>query len=159
MSSTGVGLAAEPQDLGTIEMKLEVVTVPVADAERSKRFYQSLGWRLDADLSFGDSRVVQVTPLHSPCSIHLAQRVIPVAPGSAQRMALIVSDLEAAREDLMARGVDVGEPYHRGASGMEPGVDPDHQSYNTYAEFRDPDGNGWLLQEVTARLPGREWAD
>lgn len=160
MSSTGLDLALEPQNLGTVDMKLEVITVPVADVERSKRFYQGIGWRLDADIMVGEEvHAVQMTPPHSPCSIHFGTGLTGAAPGSAQRMVLIVSDIEAARDELASRGAEVSEPFHTGEAGPAPGPDPERRSYNTYATFSDPDGNTWLLQEVTARLPGREWED
>jgi catechol 2,3-dioxygenase-like lactoylglutathione lyase family enzyme len=144
---------------GTIDMKLEVVTLPVSDVDRAKAFYQSLGWRLDADLTISDDiRAVQFTPTHSDCSVTIAKGLTNTEPGSVQRE-LVVSDIEAAREDLIGRGVEVGEPYHRGAEGLAPGLDPERRSYLSYASFNDPDGNGWLLQEVNERPPGRLWGD
>jgi catechol 2,3-dioxygenase-like lactoylglutathione lyase family enzyme len=143
---------------GTIDMKLEVITIPVSDVDRAKSFYESLGWRLDADFDLGGGRrVVQFTPTHSDCSVAFGAGFIKAEPGSVERLELVVSDIEAARDDLISRGVDVSEPFHRGESGFEPGLDPGRQSYNSYATFKDPDGNGWLLQEVTTRLPGRVW--
>ena len=140
-----------------MDFKLEVVTLPVADAERAKAFYESLGWRQDADISRGDAfRVLQFTPPHSECSIAFGTGITNAPPGSMQRLELVVSDLPAAREELISRGVDVGEPYHL-EGGPVPGMDPERKSYNSYAAFKDPDGNGWLLQEVTSRLPGRVW--
>ena len=137
-----------------VDMKLEVVTLPVSDVERAKRFYQSLGWRLDADIVAGDAlHVVQMTPPHSECSIHFGTGLTASAPGSADRMILAVTDIEAARDDLISRGVDVGEVYE----ARPPGFDEAGRSYFAYAQFKDPDGNGWLLQEITTRLPGREW--
>ena len=145
---------------GTIEMKLEVVTIPVSDVDRSKRFYESLGWRLDADFALGDDvRAVQFTPTRSNASIAFGKGVTTAEPGSAQRIELVVSDIEAARDDLIRRGVDVSDVFHRGESGFEPGPDPERRSYLTYASFSDPDGNGWLLQEVTQRAAGRTWDD
>jgi len=145
---------------GTIDMKLEVVTLPVSDVDRAKRFYQSLGWRLDADIVVGDAiRGVQLTPPHSNASISFGKGLTTAEPGSAQRLELVVDDIEAARSDLIRRGVDVSEIFHRGEKGLEPGPDPRRRSYLTYASFSDPDGNGWLLQEVTQRLPGRLWED
>ena len=148
---------------GTLDMKVEVITVPVSDIDRAKAFYQGLGWRLDADIAQGDAfRVVQLTPPHSGCSISLGKGIAAafgvdeMAPGSQQRMELVVSDIEAARADLISRGADVSEIFHL-EGGRVPGPDPNHTSYNSYATFRDPDGNGWLLQEVTTRLPGRVW--
>jgi catechol 2,3-dioxygenase-like lactoylglutathione lyase family enzyme len=157
MSTTRTSPQGEGQKVGTIDMKLEVVTLPVADIDRSKRFYMGLGWRLDADLDFGDGvRVVQLTPPRSECSIAFGTGLTTAAPGSSQRLEIVVGDIEAARDELMSRGVDVGEPYHLD-NGPKPGVDPERRSYNSYALFSDPDGNTWLLQEVTTRLPGREW--
>jgi catechol 2,3-dioxygenase-like lactoylglutathione lyase family enzyme len=141
-----------------VDMKLEVVVIPVADVERSKRFYGNLGWRLDADFVNGDAfRVVQFTPPGSQCSIHFGKGVTPATPGSASGFYLIVSDVEAARAELAARGVDVSEVFHRPGVGAAPrtGRDPQRRSYSSFATFSDPDGNSWLLQEVTARLPGR----
>jgi catechol 2,3-dioxygenase-like lactoylglutathione lyase family enzyme len=143
----------------TLEMKLELVPVPVTDVDRAKDFYQRLGWRLDADIAVGDTlRVVQVTPRHSSCSVAFGTGVTTGAPGSVQRLILAVDDIDAARADLVARGIDVSDLFHL-AGGPVPGRDPEGRSYQTYASFRDPDGNGWLLQEITSRLPGREWED
>ncbi|QRM34619.1 VOC family protein (plasmid) [Microvirga sp. VF16] len=139
-------------------MKLEVIVIPVADVDRAKRFYDGLGWRLDADFVKGEAfRVVQFTPSGSPCSIHFGKGVTSAEPGSAQRMYLVVSDIEAARAELVERGVDVSDVFHRAAVGEGPlsGPDPERRSYNSFATFSDPDGNSWLLQEITARLPGR----
>lgn len=147
------------QDAVGYEMKLEVVPLPVSDVDRAKRFYQSLGWRLDADFVVGDIRAVQLTPPHSNASISFGKGLTTAAPGSVQRLELVVEDIEAAREDLVSRGVEISEPFHRGESGLAPGPDPERRSYLTYASFNDPDGNGWLLQEVKNRLPGREWED
>jgi catechol 2,3-dioxygenase-like lactoylglutathione lyase family enzyme len=141
-----------------VELKLEVVVIPVSDVDRAKHFYGRLGWRLDADFVKGDAfRVVQFTPPGSPTSIHFGKGVTSQAPGSAVRLYLIVSDVEAARRDLLARGAEVCEIFHRTAVGgpAVPGVDPERRSYNSFATFKDPDGNEWLLQEITARLPGR----
>ncbi|WP_457093177.1 VOC family protein [Microvirga sp. P5_D2] len=146
----------------TLDMKLEVVVIPVSDVDRAKRFYGGLGWRLDADFVKGDAfRVVQFTPPGSPCSIHFGKGVTSAGPGSAQRLYLVVSDIEAARAELVERGVDVSEVFHRAAVGEGPlsGPDPERRSYNSFATFSDPDGNSWLLQEVTQRLPGRVDAD
>jgi catechol 2,3-dioxygenase-like lactoylglutathione lyase family enzyme len=138
--------------------------VPVADVDRAKAFYEGLGWRLDADIARGDAfRVVQMTPTHSECSISIGKGLSAafglkeMEPGSQQRMELVVSDIVAAREDLISRGADVSELFHIGEGGPVPGPDPERTSYNTYATFSDPDGNSWLLQEVTTRLPGRTW--
>lgn len=150
--------SAQPTQPGTIAMKLEVVAIPVADVDRAKSFYASLGWRLDADFEFGsDVRVVQFTPTDSECSLAFGRGLTSAEPGSAERLELVVSDIDAARADLIARGVEVSELFHRGESGLEPGPDPQRASYQTYASFEDPDGNSWLLQEVTERLPGRLW--
>jgi len=164
MSSTQVRneTAIETSRARTADMKLEVVVIPVSDVDRAKRFYGDLGWRLDADFVSGDNfRVVQFTPPGSPCSIHFGRGVTSAAPGSAQRLYLIVSDIVAARAELVSRGVDVSEVSHSRAVGEAPvsGPDPQRRSYNSFASFSDPDGNSWLLQEVTARLPGRVDAD
>ena len=137
-----------------IDTKLEVITIPVSDVDRAKRFYEGLGWRLDADFSNNGRRAVQLTPPGSPCSIHLGTTA---APGSAQGLFLVVDNIEAARADLVSKGATVSEPFHfDGILGpLLPGLDPNRSSYGSYAEFKDPDGNGWLLQEVKARLPGR----
>jgi catechol 2,3-dioxygenase-like lactoylglutathione lyase family enzyme len=143
-------------------MKLEVVAIPVSEVDRAKRFYDGLGWRLDADFVVGDEfRVVQFTPLGSPSSIHFGTGVTPAVPGSARGLFLVVSDIEAARAELIGRGVEVSEVFHRAGPGKPPlsGRDPQRRSYASYASFSDPDGNGWLLQEVTQRLPGRVDAD
>jgi catechol 2,3-dioxygenase-like lactoylglutathione lyase family enzyme len=152
-----------------VDMKLEVVVVPVADVDRAKSFYGGLGWRLDADFAAGDGwRVVQFTPPGSGCSVIFGRNVTAAAPGSAQGLYLVVADIGAARDELLRRGVGIGEVFHHAgdahAGADEPflfgrrrvsGPDPERRSYRSYASFRDPDGNGWLLQEVTARLPGR----
>jgi catechol 2,3-dioxygenase-like lactoylglutathione lyase family enzyme len=148
----------------TNDMKLEVVVIPVADVDRAKRFYESLGWRLDADFANGDDwRVVQMTPPGSPCSVMFGKGFTPAAPGSIQGTLLVVDDVEAVRAELLVHGVPVSEVFHfdgnllRAAEtkGRVPGPDPDGRSYFSFASFSDPDGNGWLLQQVTARLPGR----
>ena len=139
-------------------MKLEVAAIPVSDIDRAKQFYSRLGWRLDADFVVGDHfRGVQFTPPGSPASIHFGKGVTSAAPGSAQGLFLVVSDIEAARAELVGRGVDVGEVFHVAGPGHPPipGRDPQGRSYHSYATFKDPDGNTWLLQEVTSRLPGR----
>ena len=162
MSSTDVSSATsqETAEVGTTDMALEVVTVPVSDVERAKRFYQSLGWRLDADFAAGDDiRLVQMTPPHSQCSIHFGKGVPGITamePGSLQRVYLAVKDIDAAREDLVSRGVDVSEVEEQ---PKPPGFDLPGRSYFAYASFSDPDGNSWLLQEVTTRIPGRGWED
>jgi catechol 2,3-dioxygenase-like lactoylglutathione lyase family enzyme len=153
-SQTGTNTARAP----AVDLKLEVVVIPVSDVERAKRFYGDLGWRLDADLTVGDEfRVVQMTPPGSPCSIHFGTGVTSAVSGSARGLFLVVSDIEAARAELVDRGVDVSEVFHRAGPGDPPlsGPDPQRRSYGSFATFRDPDGNEWLLQEVTARLPGR----
>jgi predicted enzyme related to lactoylglutathione lyase len=149
-----------------VDEKLEVVVIPVSDVGRAKEFYGSLGWRLDADRAAGDNfRIVQFTPPGSDCSIQFGTGITSAAPGSAQDLYLIVSDIEAARTELTARGVKVSEAFHEGAPGARfhhdgaqgrvSGPAPEHASYGSFASFSDPDGNGWLLQEVTSRLPGR----
>ena len=153
----------------SIDLKLEVVTLPVSDVERAKNFYQGLGWRLDADIGVGDDfRIVQFTPPHSQCSIHFGKGLTTAAPGSAKRQLLAVADIESARAELIDRGADVSEVFHYdrrpGHTDEQetrvPGPDPDKSHpYSNYASFSDPDGNGWLLQEITTRLPGREWDD
>jgi catechol 2,3-dioxygenase-like lactoylglutathione lyase family enzyme len=149
----------EMPEAGTIDMNLEVVTLPVSDVDRAKRFYQSLGWRMDADIAVGDNfRAVQLTPPHSPCSIAFGKGLTTAEPGSAQRLLLAVYDIDTAREDLIGRGVRVSEVFHLDG-GRVPGPDPQRRSYQSYASFSDPDGNGWLLQEIKTRLPGREWKD
>jgi catechol 2,3-dioxygenase-like lactoylglutathione lyase family enzyme len=139
-----------------VSLRLEVVTLPVSDVDRAKSFYESLGWRLDADFSAGEEiRGVQFTPPQSQCSIHFGKGITTAEPGSAQRLILAVEDIEAARDDLISRGAEVGEVYE----ARPPGFDQPGRSYFAYASFKDPDGNGWLLQEITTRLPGREWED
>jgi catechol 2,3-dioxygenase-like lactoylglutathione lyase family enzyme len=149
--------AGETQNAQGVDMALEVVTLPVSDVDRAKRFYQSLGWRLDIDLDGGEVRVVQFTPPHSQCSIHFGKGITPAEPGSLDRLILAVKDIDAARDDLVSRGVEVGEVEEQ---PKPPGFPASPgRSYFAYASFSDPDGNGWLLQEVTTRLPGREWED
>jgi catechol 2,3-dioxygenase-like lactoylglutathione lyase family enzyme len=163
MASTEVSSqSASPAEsaLG-VDMYLEVVTLPVSDVNRAKSFYQSLGWRLDADFAVGDdARLVQMTPPHSQCSIHFGKGVPGITamePGSLQRVYLAVKDIDAAREDLVSRGVEVSEVEEQ---PKPPGFpDVPGRSYFAYASFSDPDGNGWVLQEVTTRLPGRVWDD
>ena len=142
---------------GTVDMKLEVVVIPVSDVDRAKRFYGDLGWRLDADFVVGDAFLVQFTPPGSPCSIHFGTGLTSAVPGSARGLYLVVSDIEAARAELVDRGVDVSEVFHRAGPGKPPvnGPHPARSSYSTFATFSDPDGNEWLLQEVTTRFPGR----
>ena len=137
----------------TIDMKLEAIVIPVSDAERAEQFYRRLGWR--QDVTPPGSGVFQFTPHGSACSIQFGKNLTTAAPGSAQRTYLIVSDIEAAREALITAGVEVGEIFHLGANGPAPGLDPKRSSYGSLAVFSDPDGNSWLLQEITTRLPGR----
>jgi catechol 2,3-dioxygenase-like lactoylglutathione lyase family enzyme len=141
-----------------VDMKLEVVVIPVADVDRAKRFYADLGWRLDGDFVVGDEfRGVQFTPPGSACSIQFGRGIPSAVPGPARGLYLVVSDIEAARTALVDRGVEVSEIFHRAGPGKPPlsGADPQRNSYASFATFSDPDGNSWLLQEVTARLPGR----
>ena len=140
-----------------IDMKIEVVVIPVSDVDRAKRFYAGIGWRLDGDYVKGDAfRGVQFTPPGSSCSIHFGTGITSATPGSAQGLFLVVSDIEAARAQLVACGLETSDVFHRGVGeGPKAGRDPERRSYYSYATFRDPDGNTWLLQEVTARLPGR----
>ena len=149
-------------DAGTVGLKLEVVIIPVADVDRAKRFYQGLGWRLDADFAAGDWRALQLTPPGSPCSVIFGKGVTTAVPGSVQGTFLIVEDIEAARAGLVARGADVSEVFHfdgplhvDGTKGRVPGKDPEGHSYRSWASFSDPDGNSWMLQEIKTRLPGR----
>ena len=147
-----------------VDLKLEVVPLPVADVERAKRFYEGLGWRVDADFASGDEwRVVQLTPPGSPCSVSFGKGYTTAVPGSAQGTFLVVDDIEAARAELLARGVGVSDVFHfdgnllrvTGTKGRLPGPDPKGSSYFSFASFSDPDGNSWLLQEVKTRFPGR----
>jgi catechol 2,3-dioxygenase-like lactoylglutathione lyase family enzyme len=140
-----------------MDMKLEVVVLPVSDVDRAKRFYEQLGWRLDADFGGGpDFRVVQLTPPGSAASIHFGKGLTTAAPGAIQGLYLVVLDIEAARADLVRRGVAVSEIFHKTpGTGPQPGPDPERRSYTSFATFSDPDGNGWLLQEIRQRLPGR----
>jgi len=149
-----------------VDLKLEVVVIPVSDVDRAKRFYASLGWRLDADFPFDNGfRVVQFTPPGSGCSIQFGTKITSAAPGSAQGLYLIVSDIDAARNELLARGAKMSEVFHPekpgaqfqrdGTNGRVSGPAPDHASYRSFATFNDPDGNGWLLQEIKTRLPVR----
>jgi catechol 2,3-dioxygenase-like lactoylglutathione lyase family enzyme len=142
--------------VGNVDMKLEVVTIPVSDVDRAKAFYERLGWRIDADIARGDAfRLVQVTPPGSGCSIAFGTGVSTAEPGSARTLELIVADIDAARDQLLARGVESVDVFHGSPWARMAGPDPERQSYRTYAVFADPDGNEWLLQEVTTRLPGR----
>jgi catechol 2,3-dioxygenase-like lactoylglutathione lyase family enzyme len=160
MSSPTVSESTTGTDrAGTSDLKLEVVVIPVSNVDRAKEFYGGLGWRLDADFPISDElRVVQFTPPGSPCSIQFGKGVSSAAPGSAQNLILVVSDIEAARDELIGNRVDVSEVSHGNrfsAEGRQSGPDPEHTSYRTFATFSDPDGNSWVLQEVTTRLPGR----
>jgi catechol 2,3-dioxygenase-like lactoylglutathione lyase family enzyme len=146
----------------TADLKLEVVILPVSDVDRAKRFYGNLGWRLDADFAAGDWRAVQMTPPGSPCSVIFGKGLTTAAPGSVQGTFLIVDDIEAGRKRLIGYGVDVSEVFHFegpirvvGTNGRVPGPDPQGRSYQSWASFSDPDGNGWMLQEIKTRLPGR----
>ena len=159
----GEGVAGTPP-VSAGEMKLEVVVVSVSDVDRAKRFYEGLGWRLDADLAVDDGyRVVQLTPPGSACSIIFGEGVTTAPPGSFQGLQLSVYDIDAARADLLSRGVDVSETFHdvsgifrhAGANGRVSGPAPEHADYGSFVAFSDPDGNGWLLQEIKTRLPGR----
>ncbi len=161
--------ATSGRKVAGVDIKLEVVVIPVSDVDRAKEFYGRLGWRLDADFSHDDDwRGIQFTPPGSACSVIFGKNVTAAAPGSAKGLYLIVPDIEAARGELLRHGVEVSEVFHGGgdvyAGADEPylfgrirvrGADPDHRSYRSFASFRDPDGNGWLLQEITTRLPGR----
>jgi catechol 2,3-dioxygenase-like lactoylglutathione lyase family enzyme len=145
--------ASDPPKPG--EVRLEVVTVPVSDVDRAKAFYENLGWQLDIDIEPGEGlRIVQFTPPGSGCSISFGKGITPAEPGSFQGSELAVYDIDAAREDLIARGIEVSDVYHLDG-GPVPGPDPDGQSYRTFASFNDPDGNKWQLQEIKERLPGR----
>jgi catechol 2,3-dioxygenase-like lactoylglutathione lyase family enzyme len=147
-----------------MDMKLEVVVVPVSDVDRAKRFYESLGWRLDADFaSEGCFRVVQMTPPGSACSLIFGSEVTSAVPGSVEGLQLVVTDIEAAHAEVAACGVDVSDVFHdaggvfhhAGTVGRTPGPAPEHKSYGSFASFSDPDGNSWFIQEVTTRRPGR----
>jgi len=164
-SATNTQSSTAAARTGTVDYKLEVVVLPVADVDRAKRFYVSLGWREDADFPIRDDfRVVQMTPPGSPTSVIFGTGVTEAEPGSSEALVLAVGDVEAARADLAARGVPVSEVFH-GASGFDhaaigtaarvSGPDPDRTSYQSWVSFSDPDGNGWLVQELTTRLPGR----
>lgn len=155
-TDVGSGPTSETQSTLGVDMALEVVTLPVSDVDRAKRFYESLGWRCDIDLVVSDDlRTVQFTPPHSPCSIQFGKGSTTAEPGSAQAMILAVKDIDAARDDLVRRGVDVSDVEVR----RPPGFDENARSYFARASFSDPDGNRWQLQEITTRLPGREWED
>jgi catechol 2,3-dioxygenase-like lactoylglutathione lyase family enzyme len=145
-------------DTRPLDLKLEVVVIPVSDVDRAKSFYSGLGWRLDGDFVVGDTfRGVQFTPPGSPASIHFGKGITVAAPGSASGLYLVVSDIEEARTELVSRGVEVSEVFHRAGPGKPAvkGRDPERRSYSSFATFKDPDGNEWLLQEITTRFPGR----
>jgi catechol 2,3-dioxygenase-like lactoylglutathione lyase family enzyme len=149
------GSAAASKASVKVDMKVEVVIIPVTDVDRAKEFYGRLGWRLDADFRFDNGlRIVQFTPPASGCSVQFGTNLTSAAPGSAKGY-LIVSEIEAARDALVAASIEVGEVFHLGPGGRVSGPDPDHKSYASRASFSDPDGNSWVLQEVTTRLPGR----
>jgi catechol 2,3-dioxygenase-like lactoylglutathione lyase family enzyme len=157
MSQTATSIQQQKYDSGVakVDMKLEVALVPVSDVDRAKEFYMRLGWRLDADDVIGsDLRIVQLTPPGSGCSITFGKGLTPAAPGSP-RGGLIVSDIEAAHKDLVARGIKPSEVFHGSPFSRISGPDPERQSYSSYVTFEDPDGNTWIVQEVTRRLPGR----
>jgi catechol 2,3-dioxygenase-like lactoylglutathione lyase family enzyme len=149
-----------------VDMKLEVVPFGVSDVDRSKAFYQNLGWRLDIDIAAGDFRAVHMTPHNSQASIIFGSGITSAKPGSGHSLVLVVDDLDAARDDLIARGVEVSDVFHYAAGPFNNtvenprvrGRDPEGRSYFSFASFEDPDGNGWLLQEIRTRLPGREWS-
>jgi catechol 2,3-dioxygenase-like lactoylglutathione lyase family enzyme len=152
---------AEPQ----VDMRLEVAILGVSDVDRAKTFYEKLGWRLDADVATGDFRVVQLTPHHSEASILFGKGITSAKSGSADSLILAVDDIDAARGDLIARGVEVSEVFHYAGGPFNNAVensrvggrDPQGRSYDSFASFVDPEGDGWLLQEIQTRLPGREW--
>jgi len=163
--STNVARSID-MSVARVDMKFEAVVIPVLDVDRAKEFYKRLGWRLDADFRFDNGfRVVQFTPPGSGCSVQFGANITSAQPGSARGLYLIVSDIEAARRELAARAVDVSDVFHaetpgaqfqpEGTPGRISGAAPDHATYGSFATFRDPDGNGWLLQEITTRLPGR----
>ncbi len=166
MSSTDVRNEAStdaPARGGVVDMNLEVIVIAVADVDKAKAFYANLGWRLDADVTRGeDFRLVEFTPPGSGCSVQFGVNLTSAVPGSSQSPYLVVSDIEGARADLIERGVDVSEVFHEGSPGARfheasrvAGTSPDRSSYGSFATFSDPDGNSWLFQEVTTRLPGR----
>jgi len=141
-------------NLAKVDQKIEVTIFPVSDVDRAKEFYLKLGWRLDADFNFPSFRVVQVTPHGSTCSLQFGRNLTAAVPGSGKGY-IIVSDIVAARNALSATGVQVGDFFHLAENGPAPGLDPERRTYRSRAEFKDPDGNSWVLQEITSRLPGR----
>ena len=160
MSATDEGTTSRDASIGQVNMNLEVQVIPVSDVDRSKEFYERLGWRLDEDVAPMEGlRIVQFTPPHSGTSVTFGQGLTSAAPGSAQAV-LVVSDVEAAHDELDGRGIDVSDTWHGPPFPVEarqPGVDPERASYGSFCSFNDPDSNLWLVQEVTTRLPGREW--
>jgi catechol 2,3-dioxygenase-like lactoylglutathione lyase family enzyme len=162
MSATEEHDTSSETAAGTVTMNLEIQTIPVSDVERSKRFYEGLGWRLDDDVSPTEGlRIVQFTPPRSGTSVNFGQGLTTAAPGSAQG-GLVVSDIEAAHDELVSRGIDVSDIWHGPPFPVEarqPGPDPNRTSYGSLCYFTDPDGNTWFIQEVTTRLPGREWEE
>jgi catechol 2,3-dioxygenase-like lactoylglutathione lyase family enzyme len=157
---------SDDASVARVDMKFEAVVIPVSDVDRAKEFYKRLGWRLDADFRFDNGfRIVQFTPPGSGCSVQFGANITSALPGSAQSLYLVVSDIEAARDDLIARAVEVSNVFHAGTPGAQfqpdgtpgrvSGPAPGHATYGSFATFRDPDGNSWLLQEITRRLPGR----
>ena len=161
-AETDVHPALDEVSVAKVDMKLEVVVIPVSDVDRARDFYVNLEWRVDADVHKGDFRLVQLTPPGSQCSVQFGTDITPAAPGSAQWVYLVVSDIKSAREDLAARGVEVSEVFHEGILGDRfhndawvAGPPADNGSYGSFISFSDPDGNTWLLQEITQRLPGR----
>jgi catechol 2,3-dioxygenase-like lactoylglutathione lyase family enzyme len=160
--------ATSDPSVARVDMKLEVVVIPVSDVDRAKQFYGRLGWRLDADVTGDNSRLIQLTPPSSGCSIQFGTNITPAAPGSAQSLYLVVSDIDAARNELVAHGAEASEVFHcakgyacrfPGNQGRVSGPHPERGSYGSFLSFSDPDGNSWLLQEVTTRLPGRVAGD
>jgi catechol 2,3-dioxygenase-like lactoylglutathione lyase family enzyme len=157
MSTADASTTTDSPGVLTVDMKLEVVTLPVADVDRAKEFYSRIGWREDIDLVISDEdRRVQYTPPHSQCSIHFGKGITDAEPGSVKRLLLAVEDIDAARQDLVNRGVDVSEVE---VTPPPPGLEQLGRSYFATASFSDPDGNAWVLQELTTRIPGREWDD
>jgi catechol 2,3-dioxygenase-like lactoylglutathione lyase family enzyme len=169
MSSTDTAAATDGAKPATVTLKLEVLTLPVSDVDRAKAFYTSLGWRLDADFPFDNGfRVVQFTPPHSDCSVQFGTKLNSASPGSARFNYLVTSDVEAARAELSGLGVDVSEVFHAAEPGAQfredgggraGGVADERETYGSFVTFADPDGNTWLVQEITTRFPGRVWED
>jgi catechol 2,3-dioxygenase-like lactoylglutathione lyase family enzyme len=164
VASAPIGADQRTDEEPDVDLKLEVIVLPVSDVDKAKDFYAGLGWRLDAEfVADANYRVIQLTPPGSACSVIFGTGVSSAAPGSVQGMHLIVTDIEAARTELIGRGADVSETFHdaggvfhrAGTEGRVPGPDPERRSYGSYATFSDPDGNEWVLQEITTRLPGR----